>query len=739
MSDLNYINPQDSPQRQREKLERIVEVLMRRVERDTDQSSPNYSHFQAAIVLEKQVKSRTQDLEDALELLGDANAKLAIAKAEAEAARSDLANAIEAIQEGFALFDPGDRLIMRNSRFCAYLPDVAHGLHAGMHFGEYVDLVSQSDYVVFESGMTRTDWVRARLSGHGRKHHSFNVEHKNDRWIQVSEQRTPNNSTAVLQTDVTDMVRLEREERDKLLGTQAELTRATLDHLSQGIAIFDSALNLVGSNQRLREMFSPPQRLLRTGTNFQSIVDFFLAKKFFVERPELESLGKWVHRRENRTPMAISLTTSDDRYFDVFCQETPEQGFVISFTDVTVERTATRALHAVNETLEQRVHERTSELREARDVAERANASKSRFVAAVSHDLLQPLNAAKLFIASLKGVEQPPPAQELTERIGNAFESVETILGALLDITKLDSGVLSTEISSFPVEKLLRPIRDEFSHVAQAKNLTLRVRACDAVIRSDQTYLLRIVQNLVTNAIRYTHSGGVLVAVRPRGGGSVCLEVWDTGMGIPAKHHAEIFQEFRRLNDSGKTDPGVGLGLAIVERACNLLDHELSFSSVEGRGSVFRVVVPRAPSGPANAAATQDAEVMPDPKLTPNICLLIEDDDAAREGMSRLLETWGVNTIEAENGEAASNLLAEIDIVPDALIVDHHLHGQAKGLDVIRSIRGSYGNIPAVLVTADREDALRQHAADVGVILLQKPLEPRRLRSVLTWVQSQSR
>lgn len=737
MSNLSYINPSDSAERREEKLEKIVEVLMRRVEADTDRSSASYSHFQAAIVLEKQVKSRTKDLGEALNLLEKTNAELSAAQAEAEAARSDLANALEAIQEGFALFDPDDRLIMRNSRFCAYLPDIKDKLERGITFNDYVKLVSTSAFIVFDDETTREGWIEDRIAAHRKKHASFNVEHRDDRWIQVSEQRTLNKSTAVLQTDVTDMLRMERQERDKLLDTQAAMIRATLDHLNQGIAIFDRNMCLLGSNVRLREMFSPPQRLLQTGTSFETIVGFFLSKEVFQERHELERLDDWVRKSTSRLPLAVRLTTSDDRHLDVFCQETPDQGFVISFTDVTAERTAINAMHAINETLEQRVTERTAELSDARDQAEQANVSKTRFVAAVSHDLLQPLNAAKLFIASLSELEQPDHASELTRRIGIAFESVETILSALLDITKLDTGKLSVDLGPVPIENLLLSVLEQFGHVAAEKGLKLEVRHSDAIVRSDHTYLLRIIQNLVTNAIRYTTQGGVLVGVRRRKG-CIQLEVWDTGAGIADAHRAEIFQEFRRLDDGGRSEPGMGLGLAIVERACSLLDHDLSFSSVLGKGSVFRVRIPLASVTSEGLGAEKDKLPISDRQLTPMVSLVVESDPEIMQGMTQLLESWGGNTIEASSGDEAKQLLNEVGIIPDVIIADLHLSHAQDGMEVVSDLRVSFGDIPAVLITSNRDSAFAKRASMENVILVQKPIEPRHLRSILTWLQTTS-
>ena len=731
----SYLNPTDDILRENQKLRQITEVLMKRVERETDLSSASYSHFHAAIVLESQVRARTKDLADALDLLNTSNAALTTAKAEADQARSDLTNALEAIREGFGLFNADDRLVMRNSRFCAYLPDVADILTPGISFEDYVTIVSDSAYLVRPERQNKEDWRASRMQAHKRRHVNFIVELKLDRWVQVSEQRTPENGTAILQTDVTDMLRLERQERDKLLDSQARLIAATLDHLNQGVAIFDANLRLVGANRRLQELLLPPLQLLRTGTSFPTMRRYFEGNPIFQETTELRRLNDWVLSAEGRHPLALSLTTIDNRHMDVFCQETPDQGVVISFTDITAERSAVMAMHTLNETLESRVAERTAELQAARDVAERASASKSRFVAAVSHDLLQPLNAAKLFLSSLSEMKMGGDQRDLTTRISNAFDSVETILGALLDITKLDADNPTLDRSDFAVNGLLQTLADEFHSEANRKGLTLKVMPSTMTVNSDPAYLRRVLQNLVGNAIRYTSRGRVLVGARRRGD-HLRLEVWDTGRGIPAEQHGEIFKEFKRIATDTATGPGMGLGLAIVERACHLLDHPLSFDSCEGRGTVFRVDVPISsrPVAKHRDRPVSDRNAL---SLESMFALLIENEPEVLAGMSMLLDSWGMHTVEAASGEQAQNIIDDIDVVPDVILADLHLGAGEDGLTTIAKLRHKYGDIPAVLITADRDSAILIRTRENRVVLLQKPVEPHRLRSILSWVHSQ--
>jgi signal transduction histidine kinase len=595
------INPTDPPDRRIEKLLAVAGALMARVEAATDDSGAAYAQFQRAAMLEDQVRDRTRDLERALDLLNDSNARLAAAMREAEAARANLSSAIETVQEGFALFDVEDRLVMCNSRFGMHLTDIHPDLAPGLAFADYVALVSRSRHLELPQGETPETWAERRMQRHRDRHVIFNVRLIWDRWIQVSEHRTAEGGTVILQTDVTDIIRNERVERGRMLDDQARMIRATLDHLDQGVAVFDAEARLAGWNQRLSVLLTLPLSRLRRGMAFDQLLAQMAGEMRLQAPMEPAALRGWAERGPGRGPLVFQAERLGGLILTVFAQELPDGGFVMSFTDVTAERTALAALHRANETLEARVRERTLELEDALADAERANASRSRFVAAASHDLLQPLAAAKLFIASAADGE----GVGALDKALNALQSVEGILGALLDISKLESGRMAVTVGPVEVQPMLLRLAEEFAPLAAARGLRLRLRAGAHLVESDAGYLRRILQNLIGNAIRYTDRGGVLVAARRRGS-SLRLEVWDTGPGIPEEAQEVIFREFQRLNARASAAEGMGLGLAIVERACGLLGHPLELVSRVGRGSLFRVTVPLvAPMAPGRRRLLQ--------------------------------------------------------------------------------------------------------------------------------------
>jgi signal transduction histidine kinase/CheY-like chemotaxis protein len=722
----NLINPDDSPERQTAKLLTIAQVLMRRVEAITDDSGAAYAQFQRAAMLEDQVRERTRDLERALDLLNASNAALAGANRETEAARQNLADAIETIQEGFALFDAGDVLVMCNSRFGMHIEDVRPHLTPGLRFDDYVERVSRSRFLALPAGENGADWAVQRRKRHLDAHVIFNVRMIWDRWVQVSEHRTRDGGTVILQTDVTDIIRMERQERGKLLDDQARVIRATLDHIDQGVAIFDAGTELAGWNQRLGALLAIPVARLRVGASFEHIFQRFRQDFSFGEGMTEAALTAWVDGRHGRSALSFEMRRGAGLILAVFAQEMPDGGFVVSFTDVTAERAAIDALSRANETLEARVLARTLELQDALGDAERANASRSRFVAAASHDLLQPLSAAKLFISSI-GDEAGAAVRGTLEKAHNALQSVEGILDALLNISKLESGKAAVMIGPVRMDRLLAQLSDEFAALALAKGLGLVVRPCNAVVQSDPSYLRRILQNLIGNAIRYTGSGRVLVGARLRGG-MLRVEVWDTGPGIPEAEQGNIFKEFHRLNAPASASEGMGLGLAIVERACALLGHPLGLSSRMGRGTCFVIQVPLADSIADSPAQTP----VPDMSAGQDkIAFLVENDDALRRAMGLLLEKWGLSVLEAATAEEALALIAELGILPDFLLVDYQLGAGMDGLGFLDALFGLHGPIPARMVTANRSLALQQACTARGIEILVKPIDARALQTVV--------
>ena len=732
----SLINPLDSVEVQNKKLSKIVFALMNRVEQATDASGAAYAQFQRAAVLEQDVQNRTKELEHALDLLNESNAQLAQANSETEAARSNLANAIEAIQEGFALFDANDRLVLCNSRFGMHMPDIHDHLLPGLLFDNYVRMVSESSFLSLPPNETPAQWAERRLKRHQETHVIFNVRIIWNRWVQVSEHHTPDGGTVILQTDVSDIMRLQRQERERMLDDQAKLIRATLEHLIQGVCIFDNQARIVGWNHRIAELLPISLSSIRVGTPFETILAKLEGKIKFVAEMTPNAIQDWGRQKSGRVPIRFEIEHGPQTILDVFAQEMPDGGFVISFTDITSETKAIRAIKTANETLEQRVLERTLELEDALAVAERANASKSRFVAAASHDLLQPLSAAKLYIASLDNASSDERARDIIGKAGRALNSVENILEALLDISKLDSGRASFNIGAVSLEVILDQLRDEFSPIAAQKKLDLRFVKTNAVVQSDATYLRRILQNLIGNALRYTDAGKVLVGVR-QNKSSVRVEVWDTGPGIPDDKQNIIFGEFQRLNASASAAEGMGLGLAIVERACSLLNHPLRVESKVGVGTGFLVEIPRTVRSVQHPNQKQEYNIQ---TIEPNlVALLIENDVELQGALTITMEQWGIDVLPVLSGSEAIALLHEIDIVPDVILADYQLDLGETGIDAIRQLWSIYGRIPAALITANRTQQVMQDCQKSGIELMYKPISSENLRDYIGRVSSQAK
>ena len=292
--DTDLIDPRDPPERQNAKLRTIVTTLMRRLEQSADTPVAAYDLFQRSVTLEQEVRLRTRELERALDLLNESNTRLSQARAEAETARTNLANAIETVQEGFAMFDADERMVLCNSRFGKHMRDIHHLFEPGLHFEEYVRLVANSPYLSLPDGETPERWAAYRMARHRDDRAVFNARMAGSRWLQVSEQRTPDGGTVVLQTDITDMIRLEREERERLLDDQARLVKATLEHLDQGVCIFDDQNRLVGWNGRAGELLNITATRFRLGAPFATLYDLIRDSARFSGRIGPDDVEAWI-------------------------------------------------------------------------------------------------------------------------------------------------------------------------------------------------------------------------------------------------------------------------------------------------------------------------------------------------------------------------------------------------------------------------------------------------------------
>ena len=380
-------------------------------------------------------------------------------------------------------------------------------------------------------------------------------------------------------------------------------------------------------------------------------------------------------------------------------------------------------LHESYSGLEGKVEERTRQL-------EAANQAKSRFIAAASHDLRQPLHALGLFVAQLHGKLRASERSQLISRIEDALSAMNELFSALLDISKLDAGATTVNITVFPVAQLLAHAETTFAGAAREKKLSFRALPSDAWVRSDFILLQQIVFNLVQNALRYTRRGGVVVGCRKRGD-QLRIEVWDSGIGIAADQHDKIFGEFYRLGEPDRDRrAGLGLGLAIVDRLCRLLGHPIEVKSTVGKGSVFAVTVPVAP---ADKRAIE-ASIVPrsQPSLSHDkLVLVIDDDPLVLEGMSGIFRKWGCRVVTADSDSKALKAAAEQDDVPDLIISDYHLANGRTGIATIEWLRGELSaQIPAFLISGDTDPATLHEAKVKGFHLLHKPVDPMALRAM---------
>ena len=373
-----------------------------------------------------------------------------------------------------------------------------------------------------------------------------------------------------------------------------EILQTALDHVRQGIAVYDKDMRLVCWNRQFGEILDLPPELTRTGVMLEEIVRHNAKQGALGPGPiDLLVRQRLADYASNSEPY-LKRFVDRGLVVEIRTNRMPDGGIVTTATDITPSVVAAEALERANATLEVRVRERTTaltrlndELGRAKADAEEANISKTRFVAAASHDILQPLNAARLYVTSLLERQVDRENARLIGNVDASLDAVEEIFGALLDISRLDTGAMRPEFVSFRIDEMLRQLEVEFSPLAREKGLELKLVPCSLAVRSDRRLLRRLLQNLVSNAIKYTPNGRVLVGCRRRGD-SVRIDVYDTGLGIPASKKKVIFREFHRLDEGAKVARGVGLGLSIVQRIGRVLDHKIDLVRRPGEGRGFR-------------------------------------------------------------------------------------------------------------------------------------------------------
>ncbi|MET0935091.1 MAG: PAS domain-containing hybrid sensor histidine kinase/response regulator, partial [Luteibacter sp.] len=513
--------------------------------------------------------------------------------------------------------------------------------------------------------------------------------------------------------DELDTVAAIVDEATEDLRFNQRVLEGALETMSQGICVVDAALRLVAWNRPYADLFGYPPGLLQVGRPAADLVRHNIANGL-IGQGDLESrvarrldlmLAGSPHLAERRFP--------DGTVVEIRGNPMPGGGYVATFTDVTSFRETEHELLRANETLELRVAERTIELERATDEARQANEAKGHFLTAVSHDLLQPLHAAQLFAHALRAGHGDA---QTARHLDGALVATENLLGGLLDIARLEGGRLSPRVAEVALASVLDPLAAEGRALAAERGIRFDYVPTRAWVRTDPQLLRRVVQNFLSNALRYAEGGRVLLGVR-RVGEALRIEVWDTGPGIADADRPVIFDAFRRGESAA--GQGLGLGLAIAERTASLLGHALNLRSWPGHGSVFDVGLPRA------AAGVIETPVVAAPSALPGGHAIVVDNDpsalAATASLLRGLQ-WTVDALRTPESDARE---------PDLLVLDYHLDGGRTGLDALRVLRERFGDVPTVFVTADRDADLRARLQDAGGSVLYKPLKPLAMRQVM--------
>lgn len=778
------------------KLRTVRDSLIRQVDRSHDFTGNAFKLFRSVAELETSVEKRIQ--------------RVARAMNEAKVARRQLQEAIDSIGEGFILYDSADRIVLCNRKYRNFFPGMEDLLTPGTHFSQIVSRAAEKAMVV-EAVTDPQAWIAARTERHRRKRCQFQQLLSDGRWIQFSERDTDEGGKVVIVSDITHFKRLEETRRLTKAAKQSGVLVTTVASIAQGVVVFDDELKLVAWNSQAAMLLNLPYVDMHQGMQVGELLKQVWSHGAKVPNARKLEAREWIGNVKQRYPLRLEIFYPGGRVVAANFRTMPDDGFVITLTDVTAQIDAARLLERSKEELEQRVVVRTAELTElneilqdevrrhektaadlerARHEAEEANLSKTRFLAAASHDLLQPLNAARLYLSALENsTSMGDQDRELLDSISQAFHSTEDLLSALLDISKMDAGGYQPQCADLPIGALFKNLETEFGALARQDGIDLRIVHSSAVVHSDPQLLRRIVQNFLSNALKYTATGTILIGARHRsarnGQKRICIEVHDTGAGIAPEDHQAIFEEFKRASTTAQTTSGLGLGLAIVERAARLLDHPVNLRSRpnngSGGGSCFSVCVPlakptteqtadqtaapeagaettasapvastantaspaRAPSRPVSTghASTGFGQAGPAPEHSQaELIFVLENDPEVAKAMTKLLDSWQLKSISAPSYEALRDIARTHALTPQVIIADLHLDGPLDGIDAIARLRKDLDlDVPGILVTADQTRENKDRAKARAIEYFSKPVKPAQLRAYLTHLAVEAR
>ncbi|MEL6878793.1 MAG: PAS-domain containing protein, partial [Pseudomonadota bacterium] len=508
------------------------------------------------------------------------------------------------------------------------------------------------------------------------------------------------------------------DETSKRLSFSGDLLQIAIENIDQGVALVDAEMHLVAWNSRYQELFELPDDYVTVGTPIAELIRYNLRQSDIPDAEIEEQIARRLEHMRAGREHRMEREQHDGRIMRIVGSPAPGGGYVTSYTDITADRRAEQAL-------EEKVSERTEQLSEANLALEKATQSKTRFLAAASHDLIQPLNAARLF-ASAVGEEVAGQAhlERLVKDLDGSIASADRLIRALLDISKLDSGGIEPKLEPVAIDIVFDEVAREFAVQAEAKGLELRRVHTSAWAITDRALLTSVLRNLVSNAIRYTETGGVLLGVR-RVDDHILLSVHDTGRGIADADKERIFHEFERAISSDRE--GLGLGLAIVRRITRLLDVHVETESELGRGSSFALQMPVLRwDRPTRRKRSQGATT----KIGDARVLVVENDPAALSATEALLMKWGLDVVSAGSLVQAQSACPS---PPDIAILDYRLDEEERGDAVYRALcEAWHSEPPAILLTAEDSEETERAAAMMGANRLLKPSSPAALRALIS-------
>lgn len=860
------------------KLKKINSVLMRRVEMGWGNHSDAYQSFEDAAMLADKVKERTYKLQQALHRLEESNQQLEKATRDAELSRlsSDqdrqrLSDAIESISESFALFDSDRKMVLVNSRCSEFWRQ--HHIDFELGKTTFQEITAASLPLV-----DRASKAQKKVTTTREPITQTIFRLKDGTWIQMSERKTAEGGLVVVYTDITTIKQSEELRYEQAMAEQAALLKATLENMSEGVALVNANGELETWNQRFVEIADIDESNVRRGVNYLSLLEeselnerlpeyempallqgevfeiektlasgkVILLKRhvlngggflntytditershhqqalkeseqrirlitdampaqisyvnkemcyefvnrefercFHRSRAEILShhlrdvlgenafnnlyiyieramLGQAVNFEIEQANDSGDTRISNKSFIPHFDQQRNVIGFFALEQDVTEQRRTAKALKHAYDYMEQRVNQRTKKiseinnqlrkeiedrqlaeisLLEAKREADKANESKSKFLAATSHDLLQPMNSARLFAGALTELPLSDDASKLLTSLSYSLENLESLITALVDISKLEAGLIEPVLDDFVIEDLLSNLQNEFRPQAEAKGLRFRFQTSARVVHSDAYLLARILRNLLSNAIRYTNRGSILLGVRHRKDG-LEIQITDTGIGIPQDKLGEIFQEFNRVEAKKRRhDQGLGLGLAIVDKLASVMRHRIHVDSKEKRGSTFSVLLPY---GQIRSREEMPSKPSIEDTFNQNLegasILIIDNDEAICTGMRQLLGGWGCHVTTVQTLDELRNTRWLKTLSPDLIVADYHLDDGDTGFDALQITEDTLGvEVPVIMITANYTNELRQQVRKKGYSLLNKPVKPHKMKMALSHLLSKA-